>query len=318
MLHTNTLEGDSEINDFSIEEELKYSRRLEEGYNLPDERYECWLRINHPDALSESSSNSMPVASTSARSSPSFTAVCSPPGSVSPSLPLPLTSGSCPVSPLTPASNASLPLSPLNTPQSHSHSGFTKGSGKRSPFSELLNIPRAVQKEKTLRTGKARVLTSSECLSILKEKENKKRREAEEKEKRMQERLLKKKQRDEEQQRKQEDKAHRAAERAKKGEEKAKRKIATRAPPPASIEAGPSQKKIPLPSAEVGPSRKRARLDVDDIDHSIYSDLCCVCFGDYADDEGTGREWLQCLCSRWIHEDCMDITDNTGKICPLC
>ena len=34
---------------FSIEEELRYARRFEEGYDLPDTKYETWLKINHPE-----------------------------------------------------------------------------------------------------------------------------------------------------------------------------------------------------------------------------------------------------------------------------
>ena len=37
---------------------------------------------------------------------------------------------------------------------------------------------------------------------------------------------------------------------------------------------------------------------------------------------GTGREWLECTCSGWIHEDCVEdiVNDANGKekLCPLC
>jgi len=39
---------------FTVAEELKYQQRYEEGYDLPDPRYEEWLRINHPEAASRS------------------------------------------------------------------------------------------------------------------------------------------------------------------------------------------------------------------------------------------------------------------------
>ena len=45
---------------------------------------------------------------------------------------------------------------------------------------------------------------------------------------------------------------------------------------------------------------------------------CYVCFGVYADDAGTGREWLQCQCSRWIHEDCIDDDDVDIEQCVVC
>ena len=64
---------------------------------------------------------------------------------------------------------------------------------QRSPLVNLLNIP--VPKTSqcgTMKTGKARVLTSAECLKALLEKENEKKKKAEEKEQRKQERLVKK------------------------------------------------------------------------------------------------------------------------------
>ena len=52
------------------------------------------------------------------------------------------------------------------------------------------------------------------------------------------------------------------------------------------------------------------------------SEECCACFGLYSDDIGTGREWLECACGRWLHEDCVEniVYDTNGKekLCPLC
>ena len=42
---------------FSVEE-MQYSVIFEEGYNLYDERYESWLKINHSDAVSKPSTAS--------------------------------------------------------------------------------------------------------------------------------------------------------------------------------------------------------------------------------------------------------------------
>ena len=33
------------------EEKTKFARRFEEGYDLPDTRYQAWLSVNHPDAI---------------------------------------------------------------------------------------------------------------------------------------------------------------------------------------------------------------------------------------------------------------------------
>lgn len=45
------VDGSSNNPTFSPEKEELYHRRFEEGYDLFDEEYEHWLRINHPEAL---------------------------------------------------------------------------------------------------------------------------------------------------------------------------------------------------------------------------------------------------------------------------
>ena len=56
----------------------------------------------------------------------------------------------------------------------------------------------------------------------------------------------------------------------------------------------------------------------------ITIDECCICFRTFADDEreGTGLEWVECVCSRW-HEDCIDYdtiigSDDKELLCPHC
>ena len=39
--------GESTITEFSIEQEQRFQTRFEEGYNLMDPEYLCWLEINH-------------------------------------------------------------------------------------------------------------------------------------------------------------------------------------------------------------------------------------------------------------------------------
>ena len=69
--------------------------------------------------------------------------------------------------------------------------------------------------------------------------------------------------------------------------------------------------------------------DVDDTEmyrtHSAESDnQCCVCFHTYEEDqlEQTGLQWVQCICKRWVHEDCYEevLTNKNGRelICPYC
>ena len=79
-------------------------------------------------------------------------------------------------------------------------------SVNRSPLSDLLNIPVANKPKKKVNTGRARVLTSTECLKALQEKENLNQQKAEEKVRKQQERILKKQQKEEEIKQKKEEK----------------------------------------------------------------------------------------------------------------
>ena len=57
---------------------------------------------------------------------------------------------------------------------------------------------------------------------------------------------------------------------------------------------------------------------------NIDINQCCVCFGTFQEDQelGTGYEWVECACKRWLHEVCIsDIELNSnGKelLCPFC
>ena len=75
-------------------------------------------------------------------------------------------------------------------PGTSSSSVTVESVAKHSPLAELVNIPR-VNWDKQLKTGHARVLTSSECIKTFEEKEEWKRLE-EEKQKRKAEQELKK------------------------------------------------------------------------------------------------------------------------------
>ena len=179
---------------FSIEEELRFARRFEEGYDLFDSRYEAWLKVNHPETVRDN------VRDILVPSSPVVSRHCD---SSSPSV-------SCP------STYNTLSGSLSSTPQISTSSPPTK----RSPFSDLLNVPPLTSTPKMPKTGRARVLTSSECLQLLKEKENQKQKVAAEKEKRKLERELRKKQREEEQKRKADEKARKADEKARKAAER--------------------------------------------------------------------------------------------------
>ena len=187
---------------FSVEEELRYAHRFEEGYDLFDSRYEAWLEVNHPEIVRDNVRDILepftPVVTLHVVSH-----LCD---SSSPSLSCPSNSNTL---------SGSLTLS--STPQKSNSSPPTK----HSPFSDWLNIPPLTSTPKMPKTGNACVLTSSEYLQLLKEKENQKQKVAAEKERRKLERELRKKQ---EQKRKADEKARKAAEReaakVKKVEEK--------------------------------------------------------------------------------------------------
>jgi len=57
----------------------------------------------------------------------------------------------------------------------------------------------------------------------------------------------------------------------------------------------------------------------------IDTNQCCVCYSTFADDEReeTGLEWVECVCTRWLHEQRIDYdievdADSRELICPYC
>ncbi len=66
-------------------------------------------------------------------------------------------------------------------------------------------------------------------------------------------------------------------------------------------------------------SKKRKPIE------DINFDERCVCFRTYQDDivEQTGLEWVQCACTRWLHEECIDYSVTVNEhgeelLCPFC
>ena len=57
----------------------------------------------------------------------------------------------------------------------------------------------------------------------------------------------------------------------------------------------------------------QAMHQVDNIDDGE----CCMCFTMYEEDirELSGKEWVECACGQWLHEDCAEdcVLDNDGK-----
>jgi len=131
--------------EFTIAEKSKYARRYEEGYDLPDAQYEKWLEMSHPEVVNRSpcSDSQQPFASL--------------------------------------ISTPQAPTSTRNTSVESVSSSTEKVVVQRSPLSDLLNVPTANKPKVKVTTGKARVLTSAECLKALQDKENEKCRKSEEK-----------------------------------------------------------------------------------------------------------------------------------------
>ncbi len=204
---------------------------------------------------------------------------------------------------------------------------------KVSPLAKYLTLPDATPKSRTrtpettkirAMTG-ARVLTSTECFAIIKEQEQKKKQKEEEKIRRKKEREEKKQQRLEEQQKKTEQKAKRVKEMARKAEEKLREKERKRVEKEQKQKEKAEQRGKPK-NAESGNHKRTLRSRCVQEDHStrlddvIESNKCCVCYEEYEEEEE--MEWVQCPCSRWLHEECIIETrvDTFGKelLCHHC
>ena len=232
-----------------------------------------------------------------------------------------------------PTSGSASTVIPSTSPTSESDSSTSTPSSSKSLISSFLpSLPDLTpSRSKSKKQSGARVLTSKECLDLLKEKEAKKLKDKEDKERRKLERERKKEERQKELQRKAEERALKAAEKQKKLAEKEKR---------AQERSAQKVRQSEEKGARVPVTRKRARSTaaplVDTkvsenelrskmariIDESIDVNRCCACFEYYADDAGTDREWIECSCGRWLHVDCTEdvIHDANGKelLCPVC
>lgn len=52
------------------------------------------------------------------------------------------------------------------------------------------------------------------------------------------------------------------------------------------------------------PASKKMKVK-DSSGTEVNQNQCCVCFGTFDEDMGTGCEWVECACTRWLHEDCV-------------
>ena len=185
-----------------------------------------------------------------------------------------------------------------------------------------------VKAKKTSAAGKrapgARVLTSDECAQILAEREEKKKKELEEKAKRKEERERKKQEKEaaakEKAEKRKEASRQRAEKKASKDAELLASKSSTRSKSTRrcskegeqqSTEANEEDPVATLETIGAPPEQPPEQFPEDE-------NQCCVCFEMYEPD----TEWVQCVCKRWLHEDCYTevLVDKYGRelLCPFC
>ena len=162
-----------------------------------------------------------------------------------------------------------------------------------------------------------RVLTSTEGLALLQEKEAKKQKKTQEVEQRKRERETKRKEKEEEAKRK-------AREKQKKTTARKRSATCTRAVSKKSKSTEQSSD-INQPSTSENQAVIPEESDQAEMrDEEDEDATCCECNVSYEDDVrcSRGEEWVRCACDRWIHSKCIDevIIDADGneRICSFC
>lgn len=202
-----------------------------------------------------------------------------------------------------------------------------------SPISKFLVSPLPATPAVPETSPRARLLTSTQCLAQLEEKRRQKQLAIQEKEQGKLEQEEMKSKREQEQKQKAEErvKAEEKARKVKEMAEKKTKKAAEKERKAAERVAKKHQRKVgganknPTAEATDEPPQKKKHREVcprNDVDSD--EDMCCICFGTYTDDvrEQSGRDWIKCACSRWLHEDCMEDykVDDSGedRFCHYC
>ena len=245
-----------------------------------------------------------------------------------------------------------------NTPSSTTPSSDDQSPANGDPKGELKYIskylvqyvpsttPKPKESSSSKRVSGARILTSAQCLNMIQEREDKKKKLLEEKEQRKLEREQKRAEKEAAAKKRAEEKAKKAELAAKQREARSKKRqkprlssnVATKkqktaenssTPSSSTSVDGPSKstsrRKTTLRSQQSSVTSVRANVEERSQDaENIDINRCCVCFGTFQEDQelGTGFEWLECACKRWLHEVCVsDIEINAdGKelLCPFC
>ena len=165
---------------------------------------------------------------------------------------------------------------------------------EENKISKYLSIPQLQHKPKDKNHTGARIVTSHEFLAELRQKEEKKKQAEEEKRQRMLERERKKKEKE--------------VQRQNTIKQKEKRRT--------QIKGKSSTKPVSTPPPPTLTTRKHTKSsEPTGSDEGVDENTCCVCFDEYHSDE----EWIQCSCSRWLHEDCsLSEMPNALETCPHC
>lgn len=267
---------------FTAEEIQLFERRFEEGYNVYiDPRYINWMNSTHPNCLP--SNLRKPI--TQSFSGTQYDAPQS--ASEQQSSSKHITTIMDPITP--PTKNKS------QTVITTYESDIVPIEGNK--IKKYLTMPKVPDKQKSKNQTGARIVTSHEFIAELQEKEEKKKQAEEEKRQRKLERERMKIERE----------AKKAKTQRKKGLKKTKKSKgkATTTTTPTSC--------TPITSSKLN-TRKRTK-SFESSDDEIDDNTCCVCFDEYHSDE----DWVQCSCSRWLHEECsLSEVPNALEICPHC
>ena len=334
--------------DFSPEQMELYQRRYDEEYDIPDPQYLRWKEIYYPDEHPGKNCNDWELEKSLAQEF-SYIEPCSPVAVLDttceveepleePSLASHNTNNA-PTSMIEPVSETS-----VDSLQQSSSSvtasmpePFCEASADRFQQSSssvaVLNAPEERNELKHIskfliqyvpskgktnpsqaakRVSGAKILTSTECAAIIEEREKNKKIKEQEKDERKAKREEKRKEK--------EDVAKKKAE-----QKQSKQKAGTQS----KIQSRKRQSlsKVNLASKKSQTRKEKSnRTSVEETSGSSFNDSneCCVCFRTYEEDEEecTGLEWVQCVCTRWIHEECVSeiISDDQGRelLCPFC
>lgn len=84
--------------------------------------------------------------------------------------------------------------------------------------------------------------------------------------------------------------------------------------------------KLRTAEAKKNKAKKKRKRTNKPISTEIDENTCCECLHTYEEDikQGTGAEWVQCACERWLHESCISTNqveldeNDKEKLCSRC